>query len=413
MLPVGRKMKTEIPEYMFRLLSCVFLIAGSALGLPGQQVQQPELDRYSEQAQRAMAGKDWEAAAKALEKMTKLAPGVGEVYGNLGVAYYSLSRVSEAAQAFERALKLDPNMKRAQVMLGLCFAEMGRNQEAVAILAPAFRRPSDRQMGRLIGLDLQRAYVGLQQHDQAMSVADQLLERFPDDPEILFHASRLHADRAYDLMVQLMRGAPDSIWVHYATAEVHESLQHYDLAIAEYRAILDKEPRLPGIHFRLGRVMLARSKDPAAMDEAAREFELELAISPQNADAEYELGELYRQRGQFGPALEHFSRAVLAVPKFAEARLGLARTLISAGKPREALTHLQEAAALNPQDEVPHFLLASAYKALDDSANQQKEMAQFQKLQAAGKLGGVRLPGALAAPQVTRQTIDADISSPP
>ena len=49
----------------------------------------------------------------------------------------------------------------------------------------------------------------------------------------------------------------------------------------------------------------------------------------------------------------------------------------------------------------------------EKSQNQQKELAQFQRSHVAGRPSGVRLPSALAAPQVTRQTIDTDISSPP
>src|SRR2546430_16607868 len=57
----------------------------------------------------------------------------------------------------------NPKMPQAEMMLGLCYAELGRNQQAIAILASAFRHPSDKQMGRLIGLDLQRTYESLHQ----------------------------------------------------------------------------------------------------------------------------------------------------------------------------------------------------------------------------------------------------------
>jgi tetratricopeptide (TPR) repeat protein len=377
--------------------------------LAAQQVNQSEVEIISKQAQEAMAANNWAAAVKYLAKLTQLAPNLPEVQGNLGLAYYSDNRVLEAARAFERALKLNPKMTRAEMMLGLCYAELGRNQQAVSILASAFRRPPDGQMGRLIGLDLQRAYAGLQQYNKAMAVADELLKRYPNDPEILFHSSRLHADRAYELMAQLMQGSPDSVWVHYATAEVHESLQRYDLAIMEYRKVLEMEPRMPGIHLRLGRAILQSSKETNAVDAALHEFELELATAPENSDADYEIGEIYRQRGQFEPALAHFSRAVQHHPNFAQARIGLASTLISGGRLREALGHLLEAVRVEPQNEVAHFRLASVYQALGDTANHQKEMEFFQKLHSAGARNGLPLPGT----SVTQQTIDPESHIPP
>ena len=389
---------------MFCFLCCMLAFESIPENLAAQKVSQSEIEATSKQAQEAMAAKDWAAAVKSLEKLAGLAPGVAEVQANLGVAYYSDSRILEASKAFEQALKLNPKMTQAEVMLGLCYAELGRHQQAIFILAPAFRHPSDKQMGRLIGLDLQRAYEGLHQNEKATAVADELVKRYPNDPEILFHSSRLYADHAYDLMTQLMRVAPSSVWVHYATAEVHASLQRYDLAIAEYRNVLEIEPKIPGIHFRLGRAILQSSKETNAVEQALHEFELELNISPDNSDAEYEIGEIYRRRGEFDPALTHFSKAVQHHPDFTQARIGLASTLISQGRSPEALGHLLEAVRLEPQNEVAHFRLASVYKVLGDAANQQKEMAFFQKLHSAR--GGNVLP--LSGSSVTQQTIETE-----
>jgi predicted Zn-dependent protease len=164
------------------------------------------------------------------------------------------------------------------------------------------------------------------------------------------------------------------------------------------------EPRLPGIHFRLGRAILQSSKEINAIDAALHEFELELAIAPQNSDAEYEIGEIYRRRGQIEPALEHFSRAVQHHPDFAQARIGLASILISQGRQREALGHLLEAVRAEPQNEVPHFRLAAVYKSLGDTANHHKEMALYQKLHSAAERTMLPLSGA-SAREVTQQTI--------
>jgi len=400
--------RAEPRRVVFCFFCCMLAFESIPKCLAAQKVNQSEIETTSKQAQEAMAAKNWAAAVASLVKLARLAPGVSEVQANLGVAYYSDNRILEASKAFERALKLNPKMPQAEMMLGLCYAELGRNQQAIAILASAFRHPSDKQMGRLIGLDLQRTYESLHQPDKAAAVADELLKRYPDDPEILFHSSRLYADRAYDLMTQLMRVAPSSVWLHYATAEVHASLQRYDLAIGEYRNVLAMEPRMPGIHFRLGRAIMQSSKETNAVEQALHEFELELEISPDNSDAEYEIGEIYRQRGEFEPALAHFSKAVQHHPDFTQARIGLASTLISQGRSREALGHLLEAVRIEPENEVAHFRLASVYKALGDAANQQKEMASFQKLHSA-RAGNV-LP--LSGPSITQQVIETENHTP-
>src|SRR5947199_3170470 len=140
--------------------------------LAAQKVNQSEIETTSKQAQEAMAAKNWAAAVESLEKLTRLAPGVSEVQANLGVAYYSDNRILEASKAFERALKLNPKMPQAEMMLGLCYAELGRNQQAIAILASEFRHPSDKQLRRLIGFDLEHTYERLRKPDKASADAD-------------------------------------------------------------------------------------------------------------------------------------------------------------------------------------------------------------------------------------------------
>ena len=388
------------------------LITGHSVSHAGQ-ASESELPRYSQQAERAMVAKDWAAAAQALEKLSQLAPKVPEVQGNLGLAYYWQGRPLEASQAFRRALKLNPKMTRAELMLGVCDAELGRNKEAVAILEPAFRHPSDQETGRLVGLNLQRAYAGMGEYARAVAVFDELLNRYPNDSEILFHASRLYADRAYWTMRQLIQADPNSVWFHYANAEVQESLQRFELAIAEYRKVLEMQPRLPGVHLRIGRVLVQSSNDAKVVAEALGEFQQELTIAPQSADAEYEIGEIYRRRNQFEDSLQHFSNAVRFQPDFEEAQIGLAHALLDLRRPREALAPLREAVRLNPQNEVSHFLLASAYKALGETVNYQSEIGLYEKYHSAGPHTGLRILGATAAPPVTPQELGAEAGSKP
>jgi hypothetical protein len=56
----------------------------------------------------------------------------------------------------------------------------------------------------------------------------ELSQLYPDDPEVLYHAGRLHGDIAYQSMQRLSQVAPDSVWVHQATGEAHEVQGQYE-----------------------------------------------------------------------------------------------------------------------------------------------------------------------------------------
>ena len=218
----------------------------------GVLIAASDVERLSDQAQQALNAHHWTDASSALEQLAKLAPDVPEVYANLGLAYYFQGRAAQALASFKRALHLNPEMPQATIMSGICQGELGHHPEAIAILDPAFRSPTDSQIGRLIGLHLEDSYAAVKQFDKASVVGEELLRRYPNDPEILFQVSRLHADRSYQLMTDLVRAAPDSPWVHYANAQVQEGLQHYDVAIQEYENVLKAEPGMPSVHYQIG-----------------------------------------------------------------------------------------------------------------------------------------------------------------
>jgi tetratricopeptide (TPR) repeat protein len=360
-----------------------------------------ETERLSEQAKRALEAQHWPQAAAALEKLAKLAPMVPEVHANLGMAYYFQGHPNEALASFDRALKLQPQLPQARLMAGICQAELGRSLEAVAVLAPAFRKTSGAEIEHLIGLHLQQAYSELKQYDKAVAVGEELLRRYPNDAEVFFQVSRLYADRSYELMSHLMRSDPDSAWVHYANAQVQDSLARYDLARLEYENVLKRQPAMPGAHYRLGRViLLGAPSTPESLAAATRAFEEELAIGPRNPDAEYELGEINRQQGKYDLALDHFSRAVSQQPDFAEARIGLGRTLLKLAQTAQAVPHLKEAVRLDPENKVPHVLLANAYRALGDFPASQAEMDAYRKLDQVEKVARVPIAGAPTAQQM-------------
>jgi tetratricopeptide (TPR) repeat protein len=210
--------------------------------------------------------------------------------------------------------------------------------------------------------------------------------------------------------MKLRKVAPDSVFMHLAAGEANESQGSYDAAIREYIAVLALGgPGRPGIHFRIGRSLLLRARQlsdadaSSARTEAVKEFEEELRLDPTSADAAYELGEIQRRAGELDRAAEMFDLAVKSYPDFEEARIGLARVLIAQHKPEPAIGQLQKAIALNRTNEVSYYQLAMAYRSLGQAAEQQKALAEFQRLRAEKR---EREDSMLAPRQVTKQELD-------
>lgn len=383
------------------------------MAAPSAQTQTPDavpLDAYAQEAQRALREHRYDAAARAFEKLRELSPQTAEVHAQLGAVYFQLHAFAKAVPSLRQAQKLKPGLPNVDVLLALCLSELGQFKEALPGLRKAFKQTADDPLRRLGGLQLQRAYTGLGQDDKAVEVALELSRLYPDDAEVLYHGGRLFANFAYLQTMKLRKIAPGSVFMHQAAGEANESQGSYDAAIREYREVLALAPERPGIHFRIGRALLARGKALSGADvsnartEAVKEFEEELRIDPTSANAAYELGEMHRQAGEMEMAADLFARALEHYPDFDQAQIGLGRVLTSIGKPGEALPHLQKAVSMNPGSEVAYYQLAQCHRALGNKAGQSEALAEFQRLQSQRPKDPDLT--ALVPTEVTRQKLD-------
>ena len=141
---------------------------------------------------------------------------------------------------------------------------------------------------------------------------------------------------------------------------------------------------------------------PEDRAEAAREFEQELQLDPGNANAIYELAEIHRRMNELDQAQQLFEAALKYYPDFQQAQVGLATTLMAQRKPDLALPHLQRAVALDADDEVAWYRLSLADRALGNTEEQKKALAQFQRLRSQIALQ----QGTSEPAEVTKQTLE-------
>jgi tetratricopeptide (TPR) repeat protein len=241
-------------------------------------------------------------------------------------------------------------------------AKSGHCMEAIPQLKKAMAQSTDIEFRRSAGFAGVRCAMVKNQFDSAEEFLRQLTRQFPNDPEVLYTAVHTYSDLATRASQQLATSAPNSAQALELNAEALELQGKWDEAAREYRQILQINPQLPGIHFKVGRLLLSEPNAPAdAAEQARKEFEQELQIDPSNAGAEYVLGELARQTQELDAAILHFSRATKLDPSFGDAFLGLGTSFISAKKFPEAVPALEGAVKLEPQNPAAHYNLGLAY----------------------------------------------------
>ncbi|HKF50334.1 MAG TPA: tetratricopeptide repeat protein [Terracidiphilus sp.] len=363
----------------------------------------PAKAQSSDQAAAALAAEGQQAMAQgrmadaraSFEKLAHIDPSIAEVHATLAAIDFKLRDYDAAIGEIRTAQKLKPSLPRLDSLLGLSLAELGHFDEALPKLEHGFRQSADPMTRRLCGLQLLRAYTGLGRDSDAVETALALNKLYPDDPEVLYHTGRIYGNYAYITMEKLQSAAPDSIWMLQARGEANESQKNYTAAIDAFNHVLSLDPRRPGIHYRLGRVYLARfteNQDPRDRDAAMREFSAELETDPRNGNAAYELANIAAQSGDLEHARQGFEAVLQKFPDFEEALVGLGGVLLDGQTPKDAVEPLERAAKIRPDDEVAWYRLSQAERAAGNREGQESALVTFRKLHSSTPVG-LRKPG--------------------
>jgi tetratricopeptide (TPR) repeat protein len=262
----------------------------------------------------------------------------------------------------------------------LALAQKGRCREALPLLKRFTSHLSDKQLKYQSAMATARCALSLDQTETAVNALLLLNREFPRDPQVLYTTTHFYAEMASRASQELAATAPNSPEAQQLEAESFESQGNWDKAAAQYNKILEQDPHSPGIHYRLGRLFLA--KTPPEPENAKKEFEQELKTDPSNASAEFMLGETDRQAGQWDEATKHFSRASKLDEGFVEAYLALGMSLNSAGKFADAVAPLEKYVKVQPDDAAGHYQLATAYARTGRKPDADREMALHRKAEA-------------------------------
>ncbi len=253
-------------------------------------------------------------------------------------------------------------------------AHQGDCSAALPLLKTAVRSATG-QTKRDAAIAMVRCGVKLNDTQATVDALLMLHRDFPHDPEALYVTTHAYSDLATRASQELARTAPDSYPAQELYAESLEMQGKWSDAAAEYRKILAAHPDLVGIHYRLGRVILSEPPTSSTLADATKEFDAELKLDPNNADAEYILGELARQQQQWDRAIDHLSRAVKFDPRFAAAYLALGMSFNSEQKFADSVAPLEKYVRLEPADPAGHYQLAIACARTGRRDEANKQMA--------------------------------------
>ena len=223
--------------------------------------------------------------------------------------------LKQAEVTLRQIIAADSNNADARILLGTTLVLEGVRGESVEQLTEAVRlNPNSANAHNQLGMAFSRfldVKPAREEFERALELDPDLAEAHVNLSLILAQAGELgpageHLDRAIELQGNTRAAA----YAHYLRAKVWAGQDQNEKSIAEFQKAVQLRPDYSEAWSDLGG-MRRLALDQAG---AVRALERAVALTPNNALAQYRLGQLYLQEGKALKAVAHLKQALSLAP---------------------------------------------------------------------------------------------------
>jgi tetratricopeptide (TPR) repeat protein len=338
-------------------------------------------------------------------------PNNAEACAHLGFLEARQEHYKQAVPLYRKALALDPSMPGLRLNLGLALFKGGELKEAIQVFQSLLKTeppssPESQRLTALIGI----AEYGIGDYAAAVPYLKTAAANDPQNLQFrLFLAHSCLSTRQFQCVLdtyhEILTLNAESAEADMLAGEAEDEMRNHAAAIEQFRAAVKADPGEPNVHFGLGYLLWTQNQ----FEEAAREFEAELANVPANAQALAFLADSYMQLNRSDQALPLIQKALKIDPNLARAHLDLGILYADAGHREEAIREFKTAAHLSPDDPAPHWRLARLYQSMGNKAEANLE---FQKTSSLHKAANDTIFSKLKAAQEKGKPEDPPTPTP-
>ena len=182
-----------------------------------------------------------------------------------------------------------------------------------------------------------------------------------------------------ELLKRAIKLNPEHFKARHRLGRAYTDLNRHDLALEQFQAIADKNPRYPWIHSSLAVIYI----DEGSVEEAIKSLKKEIELYPEHHSARLELGEVLLKFGDSEQALKELL-AVKEEALFSKDKpalyLSLSKAYRDIGKLEKALTLLKQSIALDGNVPNAYYLGSQIYQQMGKPALARQQMVKFQKV---------------------------------
>ncbi|MCK5113669.1 MAG: tetratricopeptide repeat protein [Phycisphaerae bacterium] len=308
---------------------------------------EPENKRLNlDRAKVALELKDWESVEYHCEKVLSQNPKNYDARKYIAQKDMAVGNFSAAEEQFY-TLKTDyAESADAYCLYGIAVLEMGKKDLATGAMQMALRLDPDNFTAKAY---MAREYLQRGQYREAYVYARDNFKLHPTNADVigLLAAAGVKADsqeavaKEFD---EVCKKHPNDLQLLMAVSEGFRTIG-YDARSQEISEAVLKNPRAK----KLGRLTLAATKTTLGDNAEAQALLMEqIRETPKNAQAHWQLGNLYLQTEQTSQGLAELRTAVNLQPEDLGYRMGLAKALFNTGMLKDALVEAKNVLENDP-----------------------------------------------------------------
>jgi len=346
----------------------------------------------------------------AWQAVLRLRPGDSEANAHLGLLEARQEHYKEAVPLYRKALASNPQMPGLRLNLGLALFKSGELKLAIQVFTPLLKSetktsPGAQRLTALLGL----AHYGVGEYSTAVPYLKSAA--LDDQKNLQFRLLLAHSclsSRQFQCVLdtyhEILTLNAESAEADMLAGEAMDEMRNPGGAIEQFRAAVKADPKEPNVHFGLGYLLWTQNQ----FEEAAREFQAELANVPDNAQALAFLADADMQTNRAADAGPLIQKALKIDPQLGRAHLDLGILYADDGRNQDAIRELKEAARLIPEDANPHWRLARIYQSM---GNKTQANLEFQKTRNLHKAENDTIVSKLKSAQDKGKAAEVPISS--
>jgi predicted Zn-dependent protease len=354
----------------------------TASGTPGVRggVQRStfEFDRFADSAAALESAGDVDGAIHAYQQALLLRPDWDDGRWAMAMLCYTANHYGQAISALKDLVGRKPENGTAWAVMGLAEFELNDYDNALIHL----------QRGQELGfggsaesIDLANYRLGILlnrsgefERATAILVAASTSKTLAKQIGFALGEALLHMK----LLPEQVPAAREQLVLAAGAISTLLQSSKYDQALPQLRALIQKYPTTPFLHYAYAIALESLSQ----YDEAEQQFREEAKISPESALPYIRLASMALRTHHPDQALPSALQAVQFAPDSAEPHYVLGRSYLALDQNDLALNQLEAAKRLAPGSPEIHFNLAKAYGKLKQPEKEQEERDTFARLNA-------------------------------